>query len=40
MQNAVGLLKIPLGLFTSLVWQVLLQNVQEINSLLVQFGKV
>ena len=40
MENAVGLLKIPLGLFTSLVRQVLLQNVKEINSLLVQFGKV
>jgi hypothetical protein len=36
----VGLLEIPLGLFASLVRQVLLENVKEINSLLVQFGKV
>ncbi len=39
MENAVGLLKIPLGLFTSLVGQVLLENVEQINSLLLQFGK-
>ena len=40
MENAVGLLKIPLGLFASLVWQVSLENVEQINSLLLQFGKL
>ncbi len=39
-ENAVGLLKIPLGLFASLVWQVSLDNVEQINSLLLQFGKL
>ena len=32
MENAMGLLKIPLGLFASLVWQVLLENVEQINT--------
>ena len=40
MENAVGLLKIPLGLFASLVWQVSLENVEQINSLLLQYGKL
>ena len=40
MENAVGLLKIPLGLFASLVGQVSLENVEQINSLLLQFGKL
>ena len=35
-----GLLKIPLGLFASLVGQVSLENVKQINSLLLQFGKL
>ena len=35
-----GLHEIPLGLFASLVRQVSLENVKEIYSLLVQFGKV
>ena len=40
MENAVGLLKIPLGLFASLVGQVSLEQVEEIYSLLLQFGKL
>ena len=35
-----GLLKIPLGLFASLVWQVSLENVEQINSLLLQCRKL
>jgi len=40
MKNAVGLLEIPLGLFASLVGQVSLEQVEEIYSLLLQFGKL
>ena len=40
MQNAVCFLKIPLALFTRLVWEVFLQEIKEVNSLLVQFWKV
>jgi hypothetical protein len=38
MENAVGFLKIPFGLLASLVGQVSLENVEQINSLLMQFG--
>jgi hypothetical protein len=40
MQNAVSFLEIPLALFTCLVWEVFLQEIKEINSLLVQLWKV
>jgi hypothetical protein len=40
MQNAVSFLEIPLPLFTCLVWEVFLQEIKEINSLLVQLWKV
>jgi hypothetical protein len=36
----VVLLEIALGLFACLVGQVSLENVEQMNSLLVQFGKV
>ena len=35
-----SLLEIPLALFTCLIWQVLLEKVEEINSLLVQIRKL
>ena len=40
MQDAVGLFENPLGLFAGLVWQVSLEKVEEINSLLVQFRQL
>ena len=40
MQNAVSLLKIPLALFTSLVRQIALQKVKELNSLVLQPRKL
>ena len=40
MQDAVGLSEIPPGLFAGLVWQVSLEKVEEINSLLVQFRQL
>ncbi len=40
MQNAVSLLKIPLALFPRLVRQIALQKVKELNSLVLQPGKL
>jgi hypothetical protein len=39
-QNAVSLLKIPLALFPSLVRQIALQKVKELNSLVLQPRKL
>jgi hypothetical protein len=39
-KNAACRLKIPFGLFARLIWQVLLQEVKEIYSLLIQVRKL
>ncbi len=39
-KNAVSLFKTPFGLLTSLVWQVFLHKIKEINSLLLQLRQL
>ncbi len=39
-QNAVSFLEIPLALFTCLIWEVFLQEIEKVHRLLVQLWKV